>query len=413
MHEDYTSLVKDLISTHREDEWWDFKCKHHKDKATLVHDITCMANIRANRDAYIIFGVDNAFCIVGVEKKEEDNEDEYIRRTQQNIVDILQSVKYAGGVRPRIEMRTIKLENHEIDVLIVKNTHDVPYFLAKPYQDAKVKSQDGKEIGKTVLPFHIYTRVVDTNTPIDGHADINHVEYLWRKRFGIDLQPKERLFLLLDDIDKWNCDWGNRNYAYHSDAPEFQIKRIGMLEKARLPEPVAYFYASPEMYFAKMHIMYHSTILHETELWTFDEMRKELPKASQFMVSGRWGFRYYYYLLDTIDGKLFNLFTKGTLDASSRVKDFHQLLIFSDLVEKQSFDAYLNDHFDDYTDEEISNMFRFQLEADVKYNSGDKAFSAFSIAKCAKLYEDWMQHSEFSDHLSSDQPGNGSSDHRM
>ena len=392
MEEDGLSLVKNLINTHCEKEWWDFKREHHRDKAALVHDITCMANTCTNRDCYIIFGVeDGTFSICGVEH--DDN-----RRNQQNIVDILRSVNYAGGVRPRIEMRTIELGNHEIDVLIVKNTHDVPYYLTKPYQDDKVRSLEGKKIGKTVLPFHIYTRVVDTNTPINGHADINHVEYLWRKRFGIDLPPKERLLLLLDDIDKWNCEWGKRDYAYHSDAPEFQIKQIGMLEKARLPEPAAYFYACPEMYVAKIYIMYHSTILYETEMWTFDEMRKELPKASSFMVPGRWGFRYYYYLLDTIDGKLFNLFTKGTLDASSRVKDFHQFLIFSDSVEKQSFDTYLNAHFDAYTDEEISNMFRFQLEADVKYNSGDKAFSAFSIAKCAKLYEDWKQHPEFSNH---------------
>ena len=390
MEEDYTSLVEYLISTHREDDWWDFKCKHHSDKASLVHDIICMANSRANRDCYIIMGVDNSFKICGTENDPS-------RRNQQNIVDMLRSVNFAGDIRPRIEMRTIELENHEIDVLIVKNSNDVPYYLAKPYQDGKIRNQDGKKIGQTVLPFHIYTRVVDTNTPIDGNADINHVEYLWHKRFGIDLPPKERLFLLLDDVDKWNCDWGRKNYAYHSDAPEFQIKRIGMLEKAKLPEPVAYFYASPEMYIAKMCIMYHSTILHETELWTFDEMRKELPKASSFMVPGRWGFRYYYYLLDTIDGKLFNLFTKGTLDITSRGKDFHQFLIFADLVEKQSFDTYLNAHFDDYTDEEIINLFRFQIEADVKYNRGDKAFSAFSIAKCAKLYEDWKQHFEFSD----------------
>ena len=385
------SLVRDLISSHREDDWWDFKQEHHPDRVSLVHDITCMANSRNNRDCYIIFGVeDGTFAIRGIEN--DGN-----RRTQKEVVDILQRVNYAGGVRPRIEMRTIVIDSHEIDVLIIKQTYDVPYFLDTPYPNKKANRKGNNDNSQYVHPFHIYTRVVDTNTPINGNADINHVEYLWRKRFGIDLPPKERLFLLLNDIDKWNCDWGNRNYAYHSDAPEFQIKRIGMLEKARLPEPVAYFYASPEMYIAKMCIMYHSTILHETELWTFDEMRKELPKASSFMVPGRWGFRYYYYLLDTIDGKLFNLFTKGTFDASCREKDFHQFLIFADLVEKQSFDTYLNTHFDDYTDEEIINLFRFQIEADVKYNRGDKAFSAFSIAKCAKLYEDWKQHFEFSD----------------
>ena len=29
----------------------------------------------------------------------------------------------------------------------------------------------------------LYTRIGDTNTDIDKSADINHIEYLWKKRF--------------------------------------------------------------------------------------------------------------------------------------------------------------------------------------------------------------------------------------
>lgn len=190
MEESLSFIIEDLIRSHREDDWWDFKREHHHDKADLVHDITCMANSRANRDAYIIFGVeDKTFKIIGIENDAN-------RRNQQGIVDILRSVSYAGSVRPRIELRTITLEQHEIDVLIIKNTYNVPYYLEKQYQDTKVRSPEGKKIGRIVRPFHIYTRVVDNNTEIDKNADINDVEYLWRKRFGIDLSPKERLMLL-------------------------------------------------------------------------------------------------------------------------------------------------------------------------------------------------------------------------
>lgn len=62
--------ITQLIATHREDDWWDFKREHHNDKAELVHDILCMANNRARRDSYIIFGVeDNTFSILGVENE--------------------------------------------------------------------------------------------------------------------------------------------------------------------------------------------------------------------------------------------------------------------------------------------------------------------------------------------------------
>ncbi|WP_425755230.1 ATP-binding protein [Ihubacter sp. rT4E-8] len=381
--ENLSSIIEELIESRREDEWWDFKREHHHDKARLVHDITCMANSKANRDAYIIFGVeDETFNIIGVEHDEK-------RRNQQGIVDILRSVRYAGSVRPRIELRTIILEEHKVDVLIIKNTYDVPYYLEKPYQDSDVKGENGYKNGKTVRPFHIYTRVVDNNTEIDKNADLNDVEYLWRKRFGIDLSPKERLMRLLDDTDKWVFDWANKEYAYHIDFPEYQIVRSG--EMQRECHPSAAFYMNPEMYTAPLNIMYHNTILHETQLWSFDEFRKYLPKASNCAVAGhRYGW-YSFYLLDSIEGKLLRIFTCGNLDMTSREPDYHQLLLFQEAQEKEAFDQYLAEHFDDYSDDNILRQYQDQIEKDQISNSGGLLYSAFHVAKCAKLYEDWKK----------------------
>ena len=51
-----------------------------------------MANNRANRDSFIICGIeDKTFNVVGVENDSH-------RRNQQNIVDILRSVNFAGSV---------------------------------------------------------------------------------------------------------------------------------------------------------------------------------------------------------------------------------------------------------------------------------------------------------------------------
>ena len=171
-----TNKVIELLETKREDDWWDFKQEHHDDKAKLVHDIICMANNRPRKDSYIIIGIeDNTFKILGVE------EDAH-RRNQQVIKDILKSASFAGGIRPRVEIHTIILENHELDVLVVKDSADVPYYLEKEYKDKDIKNDEGIMYGKTVRPYHIYTRVVDSNTDIDKQADINDVEFLWRKR---------------------------------------------------------------------------------------------------------------------------------------------------------------------------------------------------------------------------------------
>ena len=382
---DLSFTVEGLIHSRREDDWWDFKREHHHNKADLVHDITCMANIRARRDAYIIFGVeDKTFSIVGVENDQN-------RRNQQMIVDILRSVSYAGSVRPRIEMRTIILEKHEIDVLIIMNTYDVPYYLEKEYKDTIIEWSDEKQKNiqksRCVMPFHIYTRVVDNNTAIDKNADLNDIEYLWRKRFGLDLPPKERLMILLDDVEKWVFDWGNKRYAYHSDCPEFQIVQADDMKQGWWPS--AAFYTHPVMHLAPLNIMFHNTIIYETELWSYDEFRKYLPKAENCSVPGKGDFWYSYYLLNTIEGKMLRLFTHGSLDISSREPNYNQLLVFQNAQEKEMFDKYLSEHFDDYTDDEIFAQYQYQIQEDNDQNGGGLVYSAFQVAKCAKLYNDW------------------------
>lgn len=141
MEKNLISTIVELISTQREDEWWDFKREHHHDKAELVHDILCMANNRSRNDSYIIFGIDNDFSVVGVENDSH-------RRNQQGITDILRNIAFAGGVRPRIEIQTVTIKNHEIDILAIKDSHNVPYYLEKDYQDKGIKRKDGKKVWK-------------------------------------------------------------------------------------------------------------------------------------------------------------------------------------------------------------------------------------------------------------------------
>lgn len=211
--EDLTELVESLICTGREDDWWDFKECYHEDRAALLHDIICLANNRADRDTYLILGVrDKTFEIMGVENDPQ-------RRNQQNIVDFLSQKEFAGQIRPRVEVRTIRLEGHEVDVFIIKNSTDVPYYLIESYTDKKYKPDPPKK-GKTVQAFHIYTRVMDNNTPIDKSADIRDVEYLWKKRFGLLQTPLEQVKILLRKPDEWAEE--DSRY-YHKLFPQYTI----------------------------------------------------------------------------------------------------------------------------------------------------------------------------------------------
>lgn len=374
-------LIIGLIESHREDDWWDFKQEHYYDKADLIHDIICMANNRPRHDSYIILGVqDNTFEILGVENNPN-------RRNQQSIVDILRNTAFAGGVRPRIELQTIEYQNHELDILIIKDSNCVPYYLERPYQDDSIKNESGKKYGKIVRPFHIYTRVVDNNTAIDKQADINDIEYLWRKRFGIDLPIIDRLHILLDETDKWFFDWGNKKYCYHINFPEFQITQSEEMKQGWVP--AAAFYTHPVMHLANLKITYHNTIIYETNLWSFDEFRRYLPEAQNCLVPNQYEFWYSYYLLDSIEGKLLKIFTNGNCNISSREPNYNQFLIFNDIDEKIAFDKYISIHFNDHSNDEINQKYKYQIREDNSKNLGGLIYSSFQVAKIAWLYEDW------------------------
>ena len=108
--------ISSLIDLDAEGDYWDFKEKWHDNNADLLHDIICMANNLANRDAYIIIGVtDPPNCqVTGVPSAN--------RKTQQNIIDFLKDVKFIGGVRPTVYVVAIEFRGTLIDVIIVKNT---------------------------------------------------------------------------------------------------------------------------------------------------------------------------------------------------------------------------------------------------------------------------------------------------
>ena len=49
--------IQNLISLKTEGDYWDFKEMWHDNKASLLHDIICMANNQVGRDSYIIIGI--------------------------------------------------------------------------------------------------------------------------------------------------------------------------------------------------------------------------------------------------------------------------------------------------------------------------------------------------------------------
>ncbi len=323
------TLIEQLIVSKQEGDYWDFKQCYHKNVANLLHDIICMANNRADRDAYIIFGIaDKTFEVLGIES-------DINRRNQQQIIDVLKSKKFSSGIRPRTEVITLNMRNHEIDVLTIKNTIDTPYFLIEDFRD-----QD-----RVVRAHYIYTRVNDTNTDIDKSADINHVEYLWKKRFLLNKPPLEQITKRLENKHEWERVGNIYHNIYN---PEYTVE---LIENNRFTDPEFYSYVmynhstsygslEIKCYGTKLYGIQtvaldsnrYTTVVPEWEFLSFGEYKIDVDYEFKYFVKQEIDYKLHMFLLDDED--------EEALIAHRRL--YEVILIFDNIMEKEQFVTYID-----------------------------------------------------------------------
>ena len=350
--------IYNLIELKTEGEYWDFKESWHSNKASLLHDIICMANNQAGRDAYLIFGVSDSKSSDGAKIKgvSEDN-----RKDQQQLITFLRDKKFAGDLRPMVYLQTIEVldENQEyqsIDVVIIKNSNKTPFFLMKDFEDN----------GKRVRAGYIYTRIGDTNTPIDSIADMDKIEYLWRKHFGIDLSATEKLLMLLDHPNEWVGSFNDGDCKYHKYFPEFQIHindndDQSRFSNNRIIRNLADHQLSQNYSVSDIIITYHSTVLYKDIMLYLDGFRHLIPLPQVHTVYQNEisaidpSLTYLFFDLNSISGKLFNCFARAEDNWYCEKWDLRPgvgFLIFWSKSEQKIFDAFVKDNLkkidDDY-----------------------------------------------------------------
>ena len=203
--------IKRLISLKQEGSYWDFKREWYSQdkKVDLLHDIICMANNLSNRDGYIIIGIDEENDYSTFSLKDDIN-----RKNTQQLVDFLRDKHFAGGVRPVVSVESNLFGENNLDVIVVHNSDETPFYLTDNYQ--------------SVMSNNIYTRVMDSNTPKNKSADISHIEMLWKKRFGLLASPLERMKIYLYDATLWDesPDDNSIEKLYYRFSPEFTIQTV-------------------------------------------------------------------------------------------------------------------------------------------------------------------------------------------
>ena len=150
--------IEELIMMHQEGPYWDFKREWYDDSkdGDLLIDIICMANNLVDRDAYIIIGV-NEECDYAIQDVSQDAN----RRNTQMLTDFIRGKKFAGDFRPVVTVEQVHLDGGLVDVIVVHNSINTPYYLKEKY--------------KGIFTNNIYVRLQDSNTPVDKSADFGVV----------------------------------------------------------------------------------------------------------------------------------------------------------------------------------------------------------------------------------------------
>lgn len=327
------TIIKELINSKREDDYWDFKEQWHNNKADLLHDIICLANNRVDKDAYLIFGVrDKTYEIIGVENDQN-------RKNQQKVIDFLKGIQFVSGIRPSIEVKTIINNNHELDILIIKNSYDTPYFLLKDYSDK----------GQIVRRYSIYTRVKDTNTPKDGIADINQIEFLWKKRFHLTTSPIIQFFHMIENKNDWEerYDEKTQSRVYHNIyRPEFTIT-LNFDDDEGNKMFYCFEQTDCRVFYGELIVQYFGTQLYSKQLINLDGRRfvTVALENSFFKLDGErnYDYTYKYLIRNSEEDKLIQFLYNPDNSDERFAYQKHQgtYLKFDSEKQKEDFEMYL------------------------------------------------------------------------
>ncbi len=370
-----------LISSKQEGDYWDFKKKWYTNKGDLLHDIICMANNLVDRDCYIILGVINkTFEIVGVEN-------DVNRKNTQNLVDFLKDKNFAGGIRPVVMVNQINIDEKILDIIVIKNSKNTPFYLTKNFEG--------------VFSNHIYTRIQDTNTPKTSSADIDKIEYLWKKRFALNCSIMQKLNALLDDWRNWGIyedslyrnyflqggDFGNYDYILNRIHPEFRIEVEKSTYEKWDKETLKCFYINQTAGHYKAKIYYNNTLLYDFYLAHVDEYGKYIVVPCRYSLTydnndPQSYICFYYLLKDSLIGKVQKIITHGTFETGSRGFGKYWLPIFEDETE-----------FKEYIDFCKSNTYLFKENfKNYEYCKGDeKAGAIFPMSNIINAYRGFIE----------------------
>ena len=311
-----------------------------------------------------------------------------ITENTQKMVEFLKNKPFAGGIRPVVCVETLSIDGCLLDVIIIKNSRNTPFYLIESFDKIKANS--------------IYTRVMDTNTPFNKTADINHVEELWKKRFHLDEKPKELVCYYLDDAENWESSPAGENTVYYySHSPEYTIREEE--NDGNLETYYMFVGADHNPYWFNVSVYYHQTALAEFPANGLDGGRCCVIAPEHCSIrfghpGGNPDITYEYYIRGSFRHKLLEFFrsngirTHGYIEYCYTFDRFMDLmLVFSSKNEKDAFNEYVKGKKDLYERlftevEEQSLPFDLKTGSDYKKQMKTQYLNALVLKQMLKKF---------------------------
>ena len=159
----YVQLINDLRNEESaEGTYFEFK-QQYSDTRKIVKELMSLLNNIEDREAYLIFGIDDNKNIVGVSKENSINEDSFNDEISKLIFGY-------GHLKDAISFKDVQYRERRLQVIICNRYKFIPIYIDGEFPE-KFKKLKGE----------IYTRVGGSNT-IASYRDMKKLWELHRKR---------------------------------------------------------------------------------------------------------------------------------------------------------------------------------------------------------------------------------------
>ena len=294
------NLDVDKLLKQTESETLDFKQAFHVKNASFVHDFICLANSDHGSNKYLIFGIKEKD---GVIEEVVGIENDPNKKNLQQISNILQS-SFLNSL-PNFSYQEFIYKEHTVGILEIKPSALKPFFLLKDKVEGKVRIRAGV----------MYSRLGDTNTPIDSCPDNSTLEQMWKTRFNLDKTPLERLEILLGSPEEWEPGFGQGQVStlHHNQHPEFTIL-INSSSDQKIDggcESWMKGFPDPDIYLTYIYLNYNYATLKSIRCGLLDGCRYILPFPQYLDFEDSTKKKRVFYILKTsIEYKLLNFSQK-------------------------------------------------------------------------------------------------------